>query len=75
MCREKTQAATGVRDMATEKEQDGTGGRKRKIKFSDKEIEILTEECCENHEKLFGRASMVVPGAVKKKYGRTCRTG
>ena len=56
-----------------EKEPEGQGGRKRKLKFSDKELEILTVECCDKHEKLFGRASMSVPEAEKKKYGTTCK--
>ncbi|XP_078521787.1 uncharacterized protein LOC144791029 [Lissotriton helveticus] len=40
--------------------------RKRKVKFSDKELEILIEEVTDRHEQLFGKLSHKVPDAVKR---------
>ncbi|XP_078496575.1 uncharacterized protein LOC144752552 [Lissotriton helveticus] len=41
--------------------------RKRKVKFSDKELEILIEEVTAKHEQLFGKTSLKVPEAMKRK--------
>ncbi|KAJ1204850.1 hypothetical protein NDU88_000288 [Pleurodeles waltl] len=41
--------------------------RRRKLKFSERELEVLTEECCQHHDELFGRAALTVPEATKKK--------
>ncbi|KAJ1120930.1 hypothetical protein NDU88_009077, partial [Pleurodeles waltl] len=40
--------------------------RKRKLKFSERELEVLTEECCQHYDDLFGRAALNVPEATKK---------
>ncbi|XP_078535026.1 uncharacterized protein LOC144821677 [Lissotriton helveticus] len=40
--------------------------RKRKIKFSDKELEILIEEVTARQEQLFGKLSLKVPDSVKR---------
>ncbi|XP_069059615.1 myb-related transcription factor, partner of profilin-like [Pleurodeles waltl] len=44
-----------------------TAGRKKKLKFSDKELEVLTEECRLHHEVMFGKAAISVPDTQKKK--------
>ncbi|XP_069084348.1 nuclear apoptosis-inducing factor 1-like [Pleurodeles waltl] len=41
--------------------------RKRKLKFAEKELEVLTGECCQHHEQLFGRAALSVPEVEKKR--------
>ncbi|XP_069066558.1 t-SNARE domain-containing protein 1-like [Pleurodeles waltl] len=41
--------------------------RQRKLKFAEKELEVLTEECCQHHEQLFGRAALSVPEVEKKR--------
>ncbi|XP_069077601.1 myb-related transcription factor, partner of profilin-like [Pleurodeles waltl] len=51
--------------MATQEKETSSGGRKRELKFSEKEV--LTEECCLHHEELFGKAAMSVPDSHKKK--------
>ncbi|XP_069077367.1 myb-related transcription factor, partner of profilin-like [Pleurodeles waltl] len=48
-------------------EDTGSAGRKRKLKFSEKELEVLTEECSQHHDKLFGKAALSVPDTEKKK--------
>ncbi|XP_069059460.1 olfactory receptor 52P1-like [Pleurodeles waltl] len=53
--------------MAAQNKETPTAGRKRKLKFSDKELEVLTEECCLHHEVLFGKAAMSVPDTQKNK--------
>ncbi|XP_069064417.1 nuclear apoptosis-inducing factor 1-like [Pleurodeles waltl] len=53
--------------MASQTKKGNTAGRKRKLQFSDKELEVLTEECCLHHEVLFGKAAMSVPDSEKKK--------
>ncbi|XP_069061954.1 myb-related transcription factor, partner of profilin-like [Pleurodeles waltl] len=47
-------------------EETGSAGRRRKLKFSDKELEVLTEECCLHHSKLFGKAALSAPDTEKK---------
>ncbi|KAJ1129340.1 hypothetical protein NDU88_007711 [Pleurodeles waltl] len=42
-------------------------GRKRKLKFSEKELEVLTDECCQHHDQLFGRAALSVPETDKRR--------
>ncbi|KAJ1082107.1 hypothetical protein NDU88_002277 [Pleurodeles waltl] len=48
-------------------EDTGSAGRKRKLKFSEKELEVLTEECCQHHDQLFGKASLSVPDTEKRR--------
>ncbi|XP_069063107.1 uncharacterized protein [Pleurodeles waltl] len=43
------------------------GGRKRKLKFSEKELEVLIEECVAHHNELFGKSSLQVPESEKRK--------
>ncbi|KAJ1100789.1 hypothetical protein NDU88_005864 [Pleurodeles waltl] len=40
--------------------------RKRKLKFSERELEVLTDECCQHYDKLFGKAALNVPEATKR---------
>ncbi|XP_069098374.1 myb-related transcription factor, partner of profilin-like [Pleurodeles waltl] len=50
--------------------QDGdeqAGSRKRNLKFSEKEIEILIDECYNDHDLLFGKPSITVSQGKKKK--------
>lgn len=42
-------------------------GRKRKLKFSDKELEVLIEECVAHHNELFGKSSLQVPENEKRR--------
>ncbi|XP_069090716.1 myb-related transcription factor, partner of profilin-like [Pleurodeles waltl] len=41
--------------------------RKRKLKFAEKELEVLTDECCQHHDELFGKAALNVPDSAKKR--------
>lgn len=41
--------------------------RKRKIKFSERELEILIEEVVRSHDKIFGKNSLQVPESEKRK--------
>ncbi|KAJ1218878.1 hypothetical protein NDU88_006449 [Pleurodeles waltl] len=39
---------------------------KRKLKFAEKELEVLPDECCQHHDQLFGRAALTVPETEKR---------
>ncbi|XP_069089314.1 t-SNARE domain-containing protein 1-like [Pleurodeles waltl] len=54
--------------MASRTKEATTAAKKRKLKFSDKELEVLTEKYCLHHEVLFGKAAMSVPDTHKNKF-------
>ncbi|XP_069059335.1 myb-related transcription factor, partner of profilin-like [Pleurodeles waltl] len=54
-------------NMANDGEVKDKGDRKRKLKFSEQELEVLTEEVVRNHDKLFGKNSLQVPESEKRK--------
>ncbi|XP_069089312.1 myb-related transcription factor, partner of profilin-like [Pleurodeles waltl] len=53
--------------MATDGNVKEKGDRKCKLKFSEQELEVLTEEVVRNHGKLFGKNSLQVPKSEKRK--------
>ncbi|KAJ1138483.1 hypothetical protein NDU88_004866 [Pleurodeles waltl] len=53
--------------MATNGNVKEKGDRKRKLKFSEQELEVRTEEVVRNHNKLFGKNSLQLPESEKRK--------
>ncbi|KAJ1180034.1 hypothetical protein NDU88_005258 [Pleurodeles waltl] len=54
--------------MATDSNVKEKGDRKRKLKFSEQELEVLTEEVVRNHNKRFGKNSLQVPESEMRKH-------
>ncbi|KAJ1192711.1 hypothetical protein NDU88_002017 [Pleurodeles waltl] len=50
---------------SSEENENDTGGCKRKLKFSNQELAVLTEECVAYQDELFGKA--LVPQSQKTK--------
>ncbi|XP_069092705.1 nuclear apoptosis-inducing factor 1-like [Pleurodeles waltl] len=53
--------------MPSQDKEAPSAGRNRNLMFSEKDLEVLTEECCLHHDVLFGKAAMSVPDSQKKK--------
>ncbi|XP_069068434.1 myb-related transcription factor, partner of profilin-like [Pleurodeles waltl] len=45
----------------------GEGRKERKLKFSEQELEVLTEEVVKSHDSLFGKSSLQVPESKKRR--------
>ncbi|XP_069077673.1 nuclear apoptosis-inducing factor 1-like [Pleurodeles waltl] len=52
--------------MANDGNGKDKGERKQKLKFSEEELEVLTEEVVKNHDQLFGKHSLQVPESEKR---------
>ncbi|XP_069058957.1 nuclear apoptosis-inducing factor 1-like [Pleurodeles waltl] len=55
--------------MDTSAQGKENGKRKRKFKFSEQELEVLTKEVVRSHDRLFGKSSLQVPEIEKRRLG------